>query len=61
MSDAPRVPLSRPAVALLAILGLGLIVVADSAATGLPDPLEAPPPVTLGSGMAGGGAHCAAQ
>ena len=61
MSESPRLALSRPVVALLAIAGLALIVVADTAATGLPDPMAAPPPVALGSGLAPGGAHGAAQ
>lgn len=61
MSDTPRVPLSRPVVALLAMAGLAALILADGAATGLPDPMDAPPPVALGSGLAPGGAHCAAQ
>lgn len=45
------------ALLLLSMLGLGLA--ADLAASLPLNPFLAPPPFALGSGQAGGGAHCA--
>lgn len=50
--------LSRPLVAMLALLLVAAILVLDLAATGAPDLFTAPSAFALGSGEAPAGAHC---
>lgn len=52
--------MTRRPVALTVIAALGLVVLADLAASGPPNPFQAPPLFALGSGQAPGGAHCSA-
>jgi len=54
-------PLSRPMIGLIALGFVGVFIVWDAAASGLPEPFQFPAAIALGSGAAPTGAHCTAN
>lgn len=53
--------LTRPRVALIALVALAALVVWDASVRGLPNPFRFAPVLALGSGAAPSGAHCTAN
>lgn len=52
--------LTRRVTATAALALIGALVLGDLATSAPLDPFRAPPAIALGSGLAAGGAHCAA-